>query len=178
MALGDFSISLCRIYRLTRCHQCFIEIVGNLSISAGAEIPRPGSYFHNGLRGIAHRLHRHIRIEKADDTARAAFQALVAPGERADQAALSQHHLYVARSPSAGQSRPRKSESPDPPRKARAVRRRPRSSPSRRGAVPARRRVARATRHAAARDTRATAFSDRTAEAPRRPEAFAEVRCS
>ena len=86
-------------------------------------------------------------------------------------------HRYVP-SPAAGRSRPRKSESPDPPRKVREAHMRRRSWLSMRGAAPAMHRVAPATRRAAARDTRATASSDRRAEALHRPEAYSEVRCS
>ena len=50
----------------------------------------------NGFGGVADRLHRHVGVEEANDAAGAAFEALVAPRKRADQAALAQHQLDVA----------------------------------------------------------------------------------
>ena len=50
----------------------------------------------NGFGGVADRLDRHVGVEEADDAAGAAFQSLVTPGKRADQAALAQHQLDIA----------------------------------------------------------------------------------
>src|SRR6185437_4094248 len=50
----------------------------------------------NRLRGVADRLDILAGVEEADDAARAAFEALVAPREGADQAALVEHQLDVA----------------------------------------------------------------------------------
>src|ERR1044071_2070238 len=51
---------------------------------------------HNRLGGVAHRLDVLAAVEERDDAARAAFEALVAPRECADQAALVEHQLDVA----------------------------------------------------------------------------------
>ena len=51
---------------------------------------------HDRLGRVTDRLDRHVGVEDADNAARAGFQALVAPGERADQTALAQHQLDVA----------------------------------------------------------------------------------
>ena len=60
--------------------------------------PRAGRKLRaqNSLGRVADRLDRHVGVEETDDPARAAFQALVAPGKGADQAALAEHQLDVA----------------------------------------------------------------------------------
>src|SRR5471030_2542108 len=55
-----------------------------------------GLFLQDRLRRVAHRLHRHVRVEEADDTARTAFQALVAPREGANDASLPEHQFDVA----------------------------------------------------------------------------------
>src|SRR5262245_63692515 len=51
---------------------------------------------HDRLRGVADRLHAVAGVEEGDDAAGAALEALVAPGERADQRAFVEHELDVA----------------------------------------------------------------------------------
>src|SRR6266850_3381021 len=64
------------------------------SLAGGGEQQRLPA--KNRLRGIAHRLDVLSGVQERDDAARAAFEALVAPGEGADQAALAEHELDVA----------------------------------------------------------------------------------
>src|SRR5262252_6224737 len=51
---------------------------------------------HDRLGGVADRFHAFAHVEEGDDAAGTAFEALVAPRERADQAALVEHELDVA----------------------------------------------------------------------------------
>src|SRR5262245_2459631 len=65
--------------------------------SSSRSLPRAKrSRIHDRLRGVADRLHAVAGVEERDDAAGAAFEALVAPGERADQRTLVEHEFDVA----------------------------------------------------------------------------------
>src|SRR5262249_46337649 len=61
-----------------------------------SRLPVRRSAAEDRLGGVAHRLDVLAHVEKRDDAARAAFEALVAPRKRADEAALVEHELDVA----------------------------------------------------------------------------------